>query len=132
MMAAPSSGSVKTKQNKVENEVTDEVKYLNIDTLYIKADSASIRFENGDASCLFRGMDSISRLDESLLKRFDMSTAVNMSEMFSYCNSLTQITIPNTWDTSNVIDMSFMFNGIGIYKKDYVIPEILMNRGKST
>lgn len=125
MMAAPSSGSVKTKQNKVENEVTDEVKYLNIDTLYIKADSASIRFENGDASCLFRGMDSISRLDESLLKRFDMSTAVNMSEMFSYCNSLTQITIPNTWDTSNVIDMSFMFNGIGIYKKDYVIPEFV-------
>ena len=45
------------------------------------------------------------------LEYWDTSKVTNMSYMFGYCKSLTNLDL-NKWNTSNVTDMSYMFTGM--------------------
>lgn len=58
-----------------------------------------------DMSNLFSYCESLSTLDVSNL---DTSNVTNMSSMFNFCSNLTTLDVSN-FDTSNVTDMSSMF-----------------------
>ncbi len=60
-----------------------------------------------DMSRMFSGCESLKFLD---LSNFDTTSATNMSYMFSGCKNLTPLNLSN-FDTSNVTDMSRMFDG---------------------
>lgn len=56
----------------------------------------------------FNGCTSLTSVD---LSKLNMSNAMDMGNMFKYCESLTTVGDLSGWDTSNVADMSFLFLG---------------------
>ncbi len=58
-----------------------------------------------NSSFLFAGLTSVTSID---FTAFDTSNVINMSRMFNVCNELTALNIEN-FDTSKVTDMSYMF-----------------------
>ena len=63
---------------------------------------------NQDASNMFSWFFGLTRLD--LSDSFDTSNVTNMSRMFYYTNSLTSLALPHSFNTSNVTDMNHMFS----------------------
>ena len=55
---------------------------------------------------MFNGCSGLISIN---LLNFDTSKVIDMSYMFNGCSSLISINI-SSFDTSNVIDMSYMFN----------------------
>ncbi len=99
----------------VENEQSNQ--YVNYYTAYIQADGKIIA--NEDSSNLFSDFYSMTEIQG--LEYLDTSKVKNMRRMFSLffygdtinvCNPIEFIDVSN-FDTSNVIDMSYMFNGCG-------------------
>ena len=58
-----------------------------------------------DLTTVFYYCNSLTQLD---LSNWDTSNVTNMYCMFRYCESLTSLDLSN-WDTGNVTDMSYMF-----------------------
>lgn len=69
----------------------------------------------GSARGLFAGLSNLT--DITGLNNLDTSQVTDMSQMFQDCPYLTEIDVSN-FDTSNVVDMSDMFNNSGINKID--------------
>ena len=68
---------------------------------------------NPDSSYLFYGSSSsngFSSLEIVDFTYLDTSQVTNMSSMFRYCSSLTNIIFGDNFDTSNVTNMSYMFS----------------------
>ena len=57
-------------------------------------------------------LDGCKLLNTVNLLKINTSNCVNMGGLFFLCNSLTSLDLSN-FDTSQVTDMSYMFNGIG-------------------
>ena len=72
--------------------------------IYVLADDWKICAPN-DSSALFKGMDSLKKVDTANL---DVSGVANMSAMFQYCGSLAEIDVSH-WDVSKVTNVSYMF-----------------------
>lgn len=77
------------------------------DTLYIYACGIEKIELNTDASYTFEGFTNVTEI--SGLDIIDTSQTMNMSWMFGDCHNLTTIDIPEEWNSSGVIDMSYMF-----------------------
>lgn len=78
----------------------DNTKY----DLYIGAPSGVIA--NEDSSYIFSEFTGITSIEFN--NNFDTSKVTNMSYMFYYCSSLTELDL-SSFDTSKVTDMSYMF-----------------------
>lgn len=78
--------------------VANEIKYISFeDTVYLK----------GDASYLFTGLVNLMNVE---LEKLDVSQVTSMKGMF-LSSKLSRFNLSN-WDTSNVTDMSYMFNAV--------------------
>ena len=67
--------------------------------------AASKEYLNEDASYMFYKLQNVVEIDTS----FGTSNVTNMSHLFDYCTSITEIDVSG-FDTRNVTDMSFMFS----------------------
>ena len=62
-----------------------------------------------DMSYMFAGCSSLTEL--TLPNSFDVSKVTDMGSMFCACEALTELSLPESFDTSSVTDTSFMFYG---------------------
>lgn len=60
-----------------------------------------------DASCMFNGFSSATIING--LELLDTTETKYMDNMFADCSAVEVIKIPDNWDTSRVVDMSYMF-----------------------
>ena len=92
----------------------DIVKFSNYSTPWhnYKSNITSISFKEGNTiqptstAYLFQNLNKVTSID---LSNLDTSNVIDMSKMFSSCNSLNIITGFENLDTSNVTDVSMMF-----------------------
>lgn len=61
-----------------------------------------------DMDLMFRNCSNLTTLD---LSGWNAGKVTDMEGMFQGCSSLAELTLPETFDTSNVTNMSYMFNG---------------------
>jgi len=66
------------------------------------------KYKFDDLSYLFYNLEKVKQIIG--LETWDVSNVTDMSSMFCDCTNLTELNISN-WDVSNVTDMSSMFNG---------------------
>ena len=78
----------------------------NDEAIYINTKADTI-YANQDSSYMFVEMESLTSL--TLPDSFDTSNVTDMRGMFSYMYSLTSLTLPDSFDTSKVTKMSCMF-----------------------
>ena len=76
------------------------------ETMYINTEANKI-YANNDSSNMFYYMQALTSL--TLPDSFDTSNVTNMHSMFTYMHALTSLTLPGSFDTSNVTDMREMF-----------------------
>lgn len=75
--------------------------------LFIYTHNADKILLNTDASYTFSGFTSVTEING--LEYLDTSITMDMYWMFGDCSSLTSIAIPESWNTSNVQNMGYMF-----------------------
>ena len=64
---------------------------------------------------------SLSNVNDVL----NLSGTNNLSLMFEICQSITNIPNINYWDTSNVTDMSYMFQGAEFFDDNIILPLLI-------
>ncbi len=86
--------------------------FSNVISSYRLTGLTSISFDNfntskvTDMSNMFSYCTSLTTIDH--LSNFDTSNVTNMYAMFNYCNNLTSVDL-SSFDTTNVTDMKYMF-----------------------
>ena len=93
----------------VENGTLEDVEFGTIPAydMYIKSNGKV--YANYDCSWLFGMFANLTEINN--LQNLDTSYVTNMSEMFAYMYSLTELDLSH-FDTSNVTDMSYMFRNV--------------------
>ena len=74
--------------------------------IYINTEANKI-YANSDSSYMFCSMVALTSL--TLPSSFDTSNVTNMQEMFYKMPALASLTLPDSFNTSNVTNMSYMF-----------------------
>ena len=76
------------------------------DTIYYYTEAETVKM-NTDSSQMFQNLQGLT--DISSLANWDTSSVTNMSNMFNWCQSLTELDL-SSWDTSSVTNMRWMFS----------------------
>ena len=77
------------------------------EAIYINTEANKI-YANNNSNSMFSNMQALTSL--TLPESFDTSKVTNMSQMFSNMQALTSLTLPESFNTSNVTNMSSMFS----------------------
>ena len=107
-----SAGDVVRREDMIitNEELTNKIKQLYKEQG--NADTLNVsslnKYKFDDLSYLFYNLEKVKQIIG--LETWDVSNVTDMSSMFCDCTNLTELNISN-WDVSNVTDMSSMFNG---------------------
>ena len=69
-------------------------------------------FNTGSVTNMYYVFYSCNKLKAIDLSSFNTSNATNMHGMFGFCNELNLLTFGDNFNTANVADMSYMFQGV--------------------